>query len=434
MKGKKKPTGRSPKRRTAQPGRRAVGRQAAAPREDPSLERRLAQALEQQAALAEILRVISRSPADVQPVFDTIVEHAHRLCGADSAAVFTYDGTLVRIGALDKTSFEQARALREAYPMPATPGHATGRAIVTGRPVHIPDVRDDSAYTLDGLRDAVQLRTLLAVPMMRNGAPIGTITVQRWETPRPFSEKQVALLETFAEQAVIAIENVRLFNELGVRNRDLTETLEQQTATGEILRAISASPTDVQPVFDTIARSARRLCGAEFCQVFRVEAGQLHNVANDGHNAEGLAAIRRSFPRPVDDGTSVGRAVLHGAVAQIPDVQTERGYAIPDIATLTGFRSLVAVPIVRDGAPIGAIAVGRAQTGLFPDRQVDLLRTFADQAVIAIENVRLFKELDIRNCDLTDSLERQTATAEILRVISRSPSSVSAREGCAMRR
>jgi PAS domain S-box-containing protein len=420
MKGKKKPTGRSPQRRTAQPRRGAVGRQAAAPRDD-SLERRLAESLEQQAATAEILGVISQSPTDVQPVFDTIVEHAHRLCGADSAAVLTYDGALVRIGALDKTSFEQARALREAYPMPATPGHATGRAILTGRPVHIPDVRDDPAYAMDGLRDAVQLRTLLAVPMMRNGAPIGTITVQRWGTPRPFSEKQVRLLETFAEQAVIAIENVRLFAELGARNRDLTETLEQQTATGEILRVISSSPTDVQPVFDTIAQSARRLCGAEFCQVFRVEGGQLHNVANDGHNAEGLAVIRRSFPRPVDEGSSAGRAVLRGAVVQIADVEAEPGYTMTDVAAFVGFRSLVAVPIVRDGTPMGAIAVGRARTGLLPDRQIGLLRTFAEQAVIAIENVRLFKELDARNLDLTDSLARQTATAEILRVISRSP-------------
>jgi hypothetical protein len=261
--------------------------------------------------------------------------------------VFTYDGTLVRIGALDKTSFEQARALHDAYPRPATPSHATGRAILTGRPVHIPDVRDDAAWSLDSLRDTVQLRTLLAVPMMRNGAPIGTITLQRWGTPRPFSEKQVTLLETFAEQAVIAIENVRLFNELGVRNRDLIETLEQQTATGEILRAISASPTDVQPVFDTIAQSARRLCGAEFCQVFRVEAGQLHNVANDGHSAEGLAAIRRSFPRPVDEGTSVGRAVLRGAVVQIADVQTEPGYAMPNVAKSAGFQSLTARPSGR---------------------------------------------------------------------------------------
>jgi PAS domain S-box-containing protein len=420
VKGKKKPTGRSAQRRTAQ-GRPAVGRRAAVPRDDPSHERRLAEAFEQQAATAEILRVISRSHSDAQPVFDIIVEHAHRLCGADSAAVFTYDGEMVHLEALDKTSFEQAQALRDAYPRPATPGHATGRAIVTGRPVHIPDVRDDPAYTLDSLRDSVQLRTLLAVPMLRDGAPIGAIGVQRWGTPRPFSEKQVALLETFAAQAVIAIENVRLFKELEVRNRDLTETLEQQTATGEILRAISASPTVVQPVFDTIAQSARRLCGAEFCQVFRVEAGQLHNVANDGHNAKGLAAIRRSFPRPVDEGTSVGRAVLRGAVVQIADVQTEPGYAMPDVAKSTGFRSLVAVPIVRDGVPIGAIAVGRAKTGLFPDRQVDLLETFAEQAVIAIENVRLFRELEVRNRDLTGSLARQTATAEILRVISRSP-------------
>jgi PAS domain S-box-containing protein len=383
----------------------------------------LTETLEQQTATGDILRVISGSPTDAQPVFDTIAKSAHRLCEAEYCFVFRFDGQRAHFVAQQGLSPEGLAAMHTAWPAAPDRGSGAGRSILDRTIAHIPDVETDPAYRHGRVAHVANFRSLLAVPMLRDGVPIGTITVNRRQAG-PFPERQIELMKTFAEQAVIAIENVRLFRELEVRNRDLTETLEQQTATAEILRAISASPTDVQPVFDSIAQSARRLCGAEFCQVFRVEVGLLHTVANDGHNAEGLAAIRRSFPRPVDEGTSVGRAVLRSAVAQIPDVQAEPGYGMVDTARFAGFRSLVAVPILRDGTPIGAIAVGRADTGLFPDRQVELLRTFADQAVIAIENVRLFTELEVRNRDLTETLEQQTATGEILRVISSSPTNV----------
>jgi GAF domain-containing protein len=208
-------------------------RAAPAPRH---LEERLAEALEQQTAMSEILRVISSSPTDAQPVFETIVKNARALCGSDSAGVFMYDGEMVSIEALDNANPAQASALRDAYPSPATAGTATGRALLSGRPAHIPDVSEDSAYVLDALRDTVGLRTLLSVPMVRDGVSIGAITVQRWGTPRAFSDTQIALLGTFADQAVIAIQNVRLFRELDARNHDLTETLQQQTATSEIAR------------------------------------------------------------------------------------------------------------------------------------------------------------------------------------------------------
>src|SRR4029453_16221887 len=182
-------------------------------RELETRNRDLTETLEQQTATSEILRVISSSPIDVQPVFDTIVRSARALCSADSAGVLTYDGEMLRIESLDNANPAQAAGLRDAYPMPATRGHATGRAILTGRPAHIRDVREDPDYALDALRDAFGIRSLLSVPMVREGIPIGAITVQRWMTPRSFSDKQMALLQTFADQAVIAVQNVRLFKE-----------------------------------------------------------------------------------------------------------------------------------------------------------------------------------------------------------------------------
>jgi PAS domain S-box-containing protein len=321
---------------------------------------------------------------------------------------------------MDQTRPEQADALREAYPMPATRGHATGRAILTGRPVHIPDVREDPEYALAGLRDTVGLRTLLSVPMIRAGQAIGGITVQRWGTPRPFSAKQIALLETFAEQAVIAIENTRLFKELEVRNRDLTETLEQQTATSEILRVISSSPTDIQPVLDAVATNAARLCEAYDAQIYRVDGDLLKLAAS-------LGSIPTNRGAPISRGWVTGRAVVDRRTTHVYDLAAESEAEYP-IARETqrqfGHRTTLATPLLREGQALGAILIRRMEVRPFSDKQIKLLETFADQAVIAIENVRLFKELEVRNRDLTVTLEQQTATSEILRVISSSPTDV----------
>jgi PAS domain S-box-containing protein len=382
--------------------------------------RDLTETLEQQTATGEILRVISGSPTDVQPVFDSVVENAVRLCDALYSAAVRLDGGLLHLVAHHNWSPEGLKLAQQLFPMPLTRDHLTARAVREGRIVHVQRMQDDATVptTSRELAIAQGYETLLVVPMLREGQAIGAIIVAKVEGP--FSDSQVALLQTFADQAVIAIQNVHLFNELNVRNRDLTETLEQQTATGEILRVISSSPTDAQPVFDTIAESARRLCGAALCQVFRHEAGVLHFVASEGHSAEGLAAARRAFPRPADRGTAAGRAVLSAGVVQIPDITVDADYAVAAVAEAMNFRALVAVPMMREGRAVGAIAVARAEPGAFPDRQVELLQTFADQAVIAIENVRLFTELDARNRDLTNALDQQTATADVLSVMSAS--------------
>ena len=388
-----------------------------------SRNRELTETLEQQIATGEILGVISSSPTDVQPVFDTIAGNARRLCNADSGAVFTYDGRLINLRSLDNTSSEGGAVLRQIYPMEATLGSVAGRAILTGNAAHVPDVLDDPTFDLDSLR-RVGLRSVLCVPILHEGAPVGAIVVHRWTTPRPFTETQIELLKTFAAQAVIAIQNVRLFTEVQARNRELTETLEQQTATGEILRVISSSPTDAQPVFDTIAQSAAHLCEGTVCQVFRFDGELLHFVAGHGHTTEATEAVRRAFSAPPNRGSAAGRSILDGIVAHIPDIDADPDFTLGPVARVVTFRSIVAVPMIREGRPIGAIAVGRSQVGHFSDRQIELLKTFADQAVIAIENVRLFTELDGRNRDLTETLEQQTATGEILRVISSSPTDV----------
>ncbi len=382
----------------------------------------LTEALEQQTATSEILRVISSSPTDVQPVFDAIADAAMRLCGAASSLVTTFDGELMHLAAQAAISPEGADWIRGVYPRRPDRGFATGRAFVTRAVVQIPDVTADAEYELRGVVQ-VDFRSILAVPTLRDGIPIGTINVHKAE-PGFFTDKQVALLLTFADQAVIAIENVRLFKELEARNRDVTEALEQQTATSEILQVISSSPTNLQPVFDIIAESAVKLCGAEVGLVTRFDGELVSIGAVYGTSQAGLDAMRRVYPMPPSAAATGARAVRDCAIVHIPDVLAEEGYAVHEAALASGFRAALGVPMLREGRAIGSIALGRAVPGEFNEGQIKLLCTFADQAVIAVENVRLFTELEARNRDLTVALEQQTATSEILRVISSSPTDV----------
>jgi PAS domain S-box-containing protein len=388
------------------------------------LEKRLAEALEQQTATSEILSVIRRSPTDVQPIFDTIVESAARLCEAGFSAVARFDDGLLHLVALNNMSPEETTAFHSLFPRQLGRDFIMGRAFLEGRPVQVEDVLGDPEYdpaTLETL-DVTRYRTFLAVPLLRDGVPIGVIGCGRREV-KPFTATQVELVKTFADQAVIAIENVRLFQELKARNRDLTETLEQQTATGEILRVISSSPTDVQPVLDAVAESAARLCESFDSAIWRRDGDRLLLVAHHGPIPVGPIG---EFTLPLVRGTVGGRSVLDARTVHIADVQVE-AEELPESsenARRMGFRTILCVPLTREGAAIGAIQLRRTEAQLFTERQVALLETFADQAVIAIENVRLFNELEMRNRDLTAALEQQTATSEILRVISGSPTDV----------
>ncbi|MGH6924881.1 MAG: GAF domain-containing protein [Propylenella sp.] len=378
------------------------------------MEKDLAEALEQQSATSEILRVISSSPRDLQPVFDTIAERAARLCGAEFCHVFRFDGELLHFVAFHRLELEGVEAVRRAFPSRPTRGSVAGRSVLTGAVEQIPDVTQDADYVLTGtlVGKDVPYRSLIAVPMLLDGVPVGSIALARLP-PGLFPERQVELLRTFAGQAVIAIENVRLFNEVDARNRELSEALDRQTAISNVLRAISRSPTDTQPVFDMIAVSAARLCNAQFCFVYHFDGAFIHFMAQHGVAPEGVEAVRSVFPRPPDRGSASGRSILSGTIVQIPDIHLDSEYVLDSLADTVTYSSTVSVPMMREGVAVGTISIARAKSGLFPEHQIDALKTFADQAVIAVENTRLFQALEERTRDLTRSVGQLEALAEV---------------------
>jgi GAF domain-containing protein len=369
----------------------------------------LREALEHQTATAEVLGIISRSPTDVQPVLDAIVESAARVCGIDRLVLRLREGNAM----VPRAHFG---------PAPITSPEISADEPLHFRwmrergTLHVPDARAQNEFPEIG--SVGSYRTFLGVPLRQQGELIGVLVARRDEV-HPFTPVQIKLLETFADQAVIALENIRLFRELQARNRDLAEALEQQTATGEVLRVIASSPTELQPVLDTLLANAVKLSGATMGHIRQVDGEFYRVVAHYGESPERISFLR-SNPLPANPDMSMGRALVERRPVLIQDLTLEPEPAA-SLSRQTGARTLLATPLLREGTPIGGIIIWRDFVEPFTDRQIDLVKTFADQAVIAIENVRLFKELENRNHELTEALEQQTATSEVLRVIAGSP-------------
>jgi GAF domain-containing protein len=388
----------------------------------------LGQALERQTATADILRAISQAQTDLQPVFEAIADSAQRLFEALSTMVFRYDGEFLRAAAARGGLPGSSELMMEQWREPSRPTELSpqGRVVLTGATQHYIDVETEASLT-PAFRESARLRgfrSFLHVPMLHGDAVVGVISVTRVE-PGGFSEADIALLRTFADQAVIAVENARLLNELQERNKDLGEALERQTATADILRVISRAQTDVQPVFDAIVRNAVRLCGALQGGVYRFDGELVHSVAHDGFTPEQLAQWRATWPRRVTEGSVACEAIRTRRLVRIPDIETAStlaGLTPETLANLRarGSRSVMAVPMFRQNEVIGAIGLAHRDVDAFSAAHVELLTTFADQAVIAIENARLLTELRVRTDELQRSVGQLTALGEVGQAVSSS--------------
>ncbi len=374
----------------------------------------VSEALQQQTATGEVLRVIASSPADIRPVLDAVVESAARLCDAyDAILMFRQDGALVKPA-------HHGPILADIPSFPVDRDTASGRAAVDRTAIHVHDISIEEKEYPAGRQMALRLghRTVLATPLMREGEAIGVLLIRRTEV-RPFSEKQIQLLKTFADQAVIAIENARLFDEVQARTADVSEALRQQTATADVLKVISRSAFDLQTVLDTLAESAAILCEADIVDFYRLADDGFQWAASFSSDPEAERDHTMITRRP-GRGSASGRVLLDHKTVHIPDFEADPEFTFGDVARKRGVRSILGVPLLREDALIGLLLVLRKAPGPFGSKQIELAETFADQAVIAIENVRLFDEVQARTAELGEALQQQTATADVLKVISAS--------------
>ncbi len=372
--------------------------------ENTRLLNELRESLEQQTGTADVLRVISSSPGELEPVFQAMLENATRICEAKFGTLQLRENGAFRVAAMHNPPPAYAEARRRNPLIVPSAQNALGRVIATKRPVHIADYTQEPAYRL---RDPLALsivelagaRTLVIVPMLKEGELIGNLLLYRHEV-RPFTDKQIALVENFAAQAVIAIENARLLNEL-------RESLDQQTATSEVLKIISRSTFDLKSVLNTLVESAARLCEADIAAIAHQKDVYYHVVASYGL-PPGFQEYLETVPLEKGRGSLFGRVLLECRPVHIVDVLSDPEYALREIQKRANYRTILGVPLLREGVPIGLLQVGRTSVRPFTDRQIELAITFADQAVIAIENVRLFDEIQDKSRQLEEASQHKS--------------------------